>query len=104
MNKCIQCGVCCKIFLITLTEEEYRSGKYKTMFSEFGMVEDFEEAEKNGANILAQQDDGSCIYLKNGKCSIHEDKPSACKAFFCESKDPEFAEMISKVKEYNPRL
>jgi len=45
MNKCSQCGVCCKIFVVPLNENEYKSGKYKTQFEEFGVVDDFREAE-----------------------------------------------------------
>jgi Fe-S-cluster containining protein len=104
MNKCTQCGVCCKIFLITLTKEEYKSGRYKTVFEEFGFVEDFKEAERDGVNILAQNDDASCIYLKDKKCLIHENKPSACTKFFCGSKDPEFAVMIKKIEEYKSKF
>jgi len=100
MDKCSQCGVCCKLFWINLTEEEYRSGKYKTYFEMFGFVDDFEEAVRDGANLLAKNDDGSCIYLKDNKCSIHKDKPKACQKFFCKSKDPQFASMIKKIEEY----
>ncbi len=104
MDKCNQCGVCCKIFLITLNEEEYRSGRYKTMFEMFGVVEDFEEAQRDGSNILAQHDDESCIYLEDNKCSIHDSKPSACKNFFCKTKDPNFKEMIRQIEEYKSKL
>ena len=79
--KCSQCGKCCKLFLINLSEEEYRSKRFKTMFDEF--VDDFEEAELVGANVLAQNDDESCIYLKSSKCSIHNDKPLSCRKFYC---------------------
>ena len=100
MDTCSQCGACCKLFWINLTEEEYRSKKYKTYFEIFGFVDDFEEAERDGANLLAKQDDDeSCIYLKDNKCSIQENKPEACKKFFCKSKDPGFAEMIKKIEE-----
>ena len=53
--KCDQCGVCCKLFLINLTEKEYKSGKYKTQFEEFGLTKDFKEAEMCGANIITQK-------------------------------------------------
>ena len=66
---CLQCGVCCNLFLINLSEEEYKSGRYQTMFDEF--VHDFEEAQLVGANILKQKEDKTCIYLKDNKCSIH---------------------------------
>ena len=94
--KCDQCGVCCKLFLINLTEKEYKSGKYKTQFEEFGLME-FQEAEMTGANIITQKKDGSCYYLKKGKCSIHNNRPEACKAFFCKSNNPQFKGMIDKI-------
>ena len=76
MMKCEQCGVCCKLFLINLTEEEYKSGKYRLVFDELG-------------------DD-----LDDGKCSIHADRPNSCRNFFCSSDNPQFKNMISKIKEY----
>lgn len=97
---CLQCGVCCKLFLINLDEEEYFSEKYQTVFDEFGTVE-FEEAELTGANILKQKEDDSCIYLEKGKCSIHETRPKSCRAFFCDSKEEIFQSMIEKIK--NPK-
>ena len=41
--------------------------------------------------------DGSCIYQENNKCSIHNKRPEACKAFFCKSNNPQFKEMISMI-------
>ena len=102
--KCSQCGVCCKLFLINLTEKEYRSKFYKTQFEEFGITEDFQEAEMCGANIITQNKDGSCIYLIKGKCSIHNKRPDACKKFFCDSKDPNFKEMINMIKNHKQEL
>ena len=98
--KCSQCGVCCKLFLITLTEQEYRSNKYKTEFEEFGLTKAFKEAEMCGANIITQKKDESCIYLENGKCSIHDIRPKACREFFCSSKDPTFKSMIDEVGKF----
>lgn len=104
-DTCNQCGVCCKLFLINLTEEEYKSGKYRLVFdelSEDGVTEEFDEAEQCGANIIAQKEDGSCFYLdsETGQCSIHEDRPKACRNFFCSSDNPQFKNMISKINEY----
>ena len=109
MDKCSQCGVCCKLFLITLTEEEYKSKRYKMQFDEF--VDDaeeseilgthemgFEEAELCAANIIEQKKDGSCFYLKDKKCSIHDKRPQACRKFFCNSDKKEFQSMIEKIK------
>ncbi len=97
---CFECGVCCKLFLINLNEEEYKSGKYKTQFEEFGLIDDFEEAELCGANIIKQKKGGSCIYLKNGKCSIHSIRPSSCRSFFCMSKNKDFKAMIKMINDY----
>ena len=96
--KCSQCGVCCRLFLINLTEEEYKSNRYETMFDE--VVHDFEEAEMVGANVLKQKEDGSCIYLKEGKCPIHKFRPNSCRTFFCDSDDPKFKKRIESMKEY----
>lgn len=95
--KCSQCGVCCRLFLINLNEEEYLSRKYKTVFEEFGLME-FKEAELTGANILEQKEDGSCVYLEKGRCSIHKKRPLVCRKFFCSSKEEGLKDMIQKIK------
>lgn len=94
---CSQCGICCKLFLINLNKGEYLSGKYQTVFDEFGLI-NFEEAELTGANILKQKEDDSCIYLERGKCSIHKKRPEVCRNFFCDSKEDKFKGMIKKIK------
>ncbi len=96
--KCSQCGVCCKLFYINLTEEEYRSKKYKTQFDEFEFVEDFEEAKLCAANIISQKEDGSCTYLEEGRCSIRSIRPAACRNFFCT--DPNFETMNKTIKDH----
>ena len=101
--ECNQCGVCCRLFLINLTEEEYKSGRYKTLFDEFGIIDDFDEAELAGANILAHKNDESCIYLKGSKCSVHKNRPQSCKNFFCRSNDKRFKSMIEKIKDYKKK-
>ena len=99
--KCSQCGVCCKLFVINLNEKEYNSGKYNLVFDEFEFVSDFEEAELIGANLIMQKEDGeTCIYLIEGKCSIHDDRPQACRDFFCDSKEEWCRGMIRKIERY----
>ena len=101
-------GVCCRLFLINLNEEEYHSREYKTVFDDFDHIKDFEEAEQTGANILRQKEDGSCIYLENNLCSIHERRPEVCTKFFCNTKKEHFQGMVKKVnefkKEYNLQI
>lgn len=86
--------------MINLSEEEYKSGRYRTQFEEFGIVPDFAEAEMCGCNVIAQQEDGSCYYLKDGKCSIHADRPEVCRKFFCSTDDPSYAGMREKIRKY----
>ncbi|MBR9703399.1 hypothetical protein GOV10_05140, partial [Candidatus Woesearchaeota archaeon] len=76
--------------MINLNEEEYMSERYKTSFEEFGIIKDFKEAEMCGANILKQKEDGSCIYLEKKRCTIHDIRPQACRAFFCTSKKKQY--------------
>lgn len=101
IEKCLECGVCCRLFLINLNEEEYRSGKYKTQLGEFGLIDDFRKATARGANILKQEEDGSCFYLKENKCSIHEIRPHVCRDFFCTSSLKKFGKMIKQIEEFN---
>ena len=97
MDDCKLSGVCCRIFYINLDEEEYKSKKFKTQFEELGFIENFSDAQEYGANILSKNDDGSCIYLKDNICSIHNSRPKVCREFFCTSTDPKFKDMVSQV-------
>ncbi len=103
-DKCFQCGLCCRLFLINLTAEEYYSGKYKTQLKEFGLTDDFHKAVACGANILKQKENGSCIYLKGNKCSIHKIRPQVCREFFCTSKLKKFKEMIKQIEKKRASL
>jgi len=100
--KCNQCGTCCKLFLINLTEEEYISKQFKTQFDEF--VENFEEAELICANIIEQKEDNSCIYQKNNKCSIHNKRPQSCRNFYCQSKNQQFKVMITQINSFRSKV
>jgi len=99
IKSCPQCGICCRLFLINLTQEEWMSGGYKTQLKEFGLDDDFTTVQRYGGNILSQKKDGSCIYLKNNLCSIHKKRPQSCRDFFCESTSKKFKGMISMIKE-----
>lgn len=85
INKCNQCSQCC-YFLISLSEEEYKSGKYKTEFKKFHITDDFQKAIQYGANILKQNKNSSCIYLKKKRCSDYETRPQVCRDYFCSPK------------------
>lgn len=98
INKCSQCGLCCRLFLINLNEKEYQSGKYQTQFEDYGLFNDFQKAKNCGANIIKQRESGDCFYLENNKCSVHKDRPQVCKKFFCDSKLKKFRKMIEQIE------
>ena len=98
IDKCFQCGICCRLFLVNLSEEEYRSGKYRTQFEEFGLIDDFHKATLYGANTLKQKENGECIYLKENTCSIHKTRPQVCREFFCTYKLKKFRYMIEQIE------
>src|SRR3989344_7662545 len=99
--KCYQSGVCCKLFLINLDEEEYNSKEFETVFEEHF---EFNEAVENGAVFLKQKEDGSCIYLKDNLCSIHTKRPKVCMEFFCDPEEEKLRQMVKEVKEYTRKL
>ncbi|KKQ81492.1 MAG: hypothetical protein UT05_C0015G0001 [Parcubacteria group bacterium GW2011_GWF2_38_76] len=103
-NTCNQCGECCKLFFINLNEEEYRSGKFKTIFDGLEAIDDYSSAAECGANFLAKKDDGSCIYLDNSCCSIHKSRPQVCRSFFCDSTEEEYQTMREIIKEAKRNL
>ena len=99
-NFCNACGLCCKLFYINLSRSEYKSGKYQTMFGEYGQMENFNEAKECGANLLAKKEDGSCVYLEDdGKCGIHDTRPGVCRDFFCTSTAKKFESMVEIIIE-----
>jgi putative endonuclease len=98
IRSCSQCGICCRLFLINLTEKEWKSGRYKTQLKKSHFDDDFSAVLKYGGNIVSQNKDGSCIYLKNNKCSIHERRPQSCREFFCTSTLKKYKDMIQIIK------
>lgn len=98
IDNCSQCGICCRLFLINLSEKEYRSGIYKTQFEQFGLIDDFSKAAACGANTLKQNENGDCVYLKKNQCSVHKIRPHACRDFFCTSNLKKFRKMIKEIE------
>lgn len=103
-NSCTGCGVCCKLFLINLSQKEYESGSYQTMFFQNDFIESFKQAKKYGAHLLAKKNDGSCIYLNDKKCSIHSTRPFVCRQFFCNSQNKRFSGMVKLIKQVKEKL
>jgi putative endonuclease len=99
IRSCAQCGICCRLFFINLTQKEWESGKYETQVKASEVDDRFHVVQGYGGNILRQKKDGSCIYLKNNACSIHTRRPQSCRDFFCISTAKKFREMVSMIKE-----
>jgi Fe-S-cluster containining protein len=97
-NLCNGCGLCCKLFYINLSKEEYASGRYKTIFADFAKIDNFSEAQKCGANLLSKNEDGSCVYVENNSCVIHGARPTVCRKFFCTTKAEKFVEMVKVIR------
>lgn len=95
---CYKCGICCRLFLINLTEKEWLSGRYATDLKIFPPEESFINIQKYGGNILKQKKDGSCIYLGNRLCTIHKDRPQACRNFSCRSHLAKYKDMIKMIR------
>jgi len=100
---CSMCGLCCRLFLININEEEYCSGQYLTVFDDIEIFDDFSKARECGANLLRQQRDGSCVYLKESKCTIHRTRPAVCRGFFCCGTENKYKEMRNIVESARSR-
>lgn len=98
VSSCHSCGSCCRLFLINLTEKELNSGKFLTESFNHDHFEDFASIEEYGLNILKKNDDESCIYLLDNKCSVYDNRPEVCRDFSCGSDRKEFSEMIEEIK------
>jgi Fe-S-cluster containining protein len=96
-QSCIQCGICCRLFLINLNQKELLSGKFETQFKEYISDTNFDTIKKYGGNILKRNSDGSCNYLENNLCSIHKNRPQACRNFSCSSKLTKYKGMIALI-------
>lgn len=102
-NKCKMCGLCCRLFYINLNEKEYLSGKYSFIFKD-EEIQKFSTALKHGLNILAKKQDGTCVYIENNMCSIHQWRPKVCRQFFCQTKKPKHKKMIDIINEERHKL
>jgi hypothetical protein len=73
---CGSCSGCCRDpnLYIDLKPAEAERYEHKTF------------NEKNERWELDRQKDGSCVYLKDGACSIYEGRPDCCRTFDCRLK------------------
>lgn len=80
-------AICCRMYDVTLSENEFLSGKYKARPVCQAGMEDCRNPGASCVNRLFQlykKPDGSCVYLDgHDKCSIHPDRPQGCRDFSC---------------------
>jgi len=99
-TSCESCALCCKLFLINLNEKEFYSGIFQTELITDEHFNDFETIEEYGLNIVKKNEDGTCIYIKDKKCSIYENRPQVCRDFFCGSDKAEFKGMAEEIANF----
>jgi Fe-S-cluster containining protein len=80
-------AICCRVYDVTVTGEEFRSGRYHTreICSVTGkQCEKPDISCMNRRYFLRKKEDGSCVYLdEESKCSIHPERPKSCRDFHC---------------------
>ena len=80
---CGSCTLCCEKLSPFLTPEEINSGKYP-----ISLISPTQEHLNLNPNVgplvvLYRKKEGGCGMFVNGKCSIYEDRPIACRQFDC---------------------
>ena len=80
---CGTCTLCCQKLSPYLTPEEIASGKYP-----ISLVNPTQEHLNLNPNVgplvvLYRKKEGGCGMFVDGKCSIYEDRPIACRQFDC---------------------
>ena len=83
---CLKCEYdqkCCREPGVTLTKEEVLSGFFN---GNVKVVPITESKKILGYGIVLNKANGACIYLKDGLCSIYENRPQVCKKFTCVGK------------------
>jgi Fe-S-cluster containining protein len=80
-------AMCCRIYDVTVSEEERRSGQYQVRqvcsVTNAG-CDNKGSSCMNRRYFLKKKEDSSCVYLdEDNKCSIHPRRPQACRDFDC---------------------
>ncbi len=73
--ECGNCTKCCELLSPILTPEEFVSGKYVYTL--------LQSDNPDLPYIAIPKLDTGCFYFKDGKCSIYETRPNACRQFDC---------------------
>jgi len=83
---CSKCGFCCWKYEVTpLSVDEVKSGKFKTRKNpDFPKEERVVSVKNMYIFALGKEKKVCCYFIADKKlCSIHNNKPDACRKFFC---------------------
>jgi len=83
-TQCKNCHACCVGLFVELEPEDY------DLWEDLGILDEIlKQIELNPnesvrcihENVLKQKEDGSCVFLCNGFCTIYEVRPRVCRDF-----------------------
>ena len=83
-TQCKNCSACCIGLLVELSIEDYDLWEEYNLLDELIQYTEINPDESNRWNyefVLKQKEDGSCVFLCNGFCTIYEVRPEVCRAF-----------------------
>jgi Fe-S-cluster containining protein len=80
---CGDCTLCCQLLAPLLTVDEIRSGKYPISLTNPSPSQIAENPQIGPLVTLYRKPEGGCGMFVDGKCSIYEERPLACRQFDC---------------------
>lgn len=80
---CGSCTLCCQVLSPYLTPEEVASGLYPISLIQPSAAQLFDNPEIGPIVALYRKPEGGCSMFVDGKCSIYDHRPLACRQFDC---------------------
>ena len=80
---CASCTLCCETLSPHLAPDEIASGKYPLSLVQPSPAQLLNNPEIGPIVTLYRKPEGGCGMFINGKCSIYETRPIACRQFDC---------------------
>lgn len=75
---CGSCNLCCRTLMVPLSKEEVESGQYDGHYARITAPDG-----RHMGHALLRRPTGECVYLVDGRCSIHGRAPHVCQRFDC---------------------
>lgn len=95
---CGTCTICCQVLSPHLTPEEATSGKYPISLVQPSSRLIMEDPNVGPVITLYRNLNGGCSMFKDGKCSIYDDRPLACRQFDCRKGHHPRTDFVAKDK------